>query len=109
MILSPFLLFSNNIEVKNVTIQSQNEADDYYMVSMDLSWSNSWRTSTYESNWDAAWVFIKYTIKNQQAWSHGVLNYVDGTNDGHIAHGWSSNKWNTKCEDHSKWQTFSRW
>lgn len=85
MTLSPFSLFSNNIQVKNVTIVSQNEVDDYYMISMGVSWSNSWRTSTYESNWDAAWVFIKYTIKDHQAWDHAILNYVDGSNDGHIA------------------------
>lgn len=87
LLLTPFLLFSNNIQVTNVAIDSQNEAEDYYMISMDVSWSNSWRTSTYESNWDAAWIFIKYTIQNQQEWSHAFLNYVDGTNDGHIAPG----------------------
>jgi len=87
LLLTPFILFSNNIQVSNVTIDSQNEAEDYYMISMDVSWSNSWRTSTYESNWDAAWVFIKYTIQNKQEWSHAFLNYVDGTNDGHIAPG----------------------
>ena len=84
-LLFPTLIFSNNIQVRNVAIESQNQAQDYYMISMDISWSNSWRTSTYESNWDAAWVFIKYTLKNQQAWDHAFLHYVDGTNDGHIA------------------------
>lgn len=83
----PIFLFSNNIEVQNVTIASQDEAQDFYMISMDVSWDNSWRTSTYESNWDAAWVFIKYTLKNQQEWGHAYLHYVDGTNDGHVAPG----------------------
>lgn len=84
LVLLPVFLFSNNIEVKNVAIESQNEAQDFYMISMDVSWSNSWRTSTHESNWDAAWVFIKYTLKNQQSWNHAFLHYVDGTNDGHV-------------------------
>lgn len=87
LVLLPFSLYSNNIQVENVAIESQNTTDDYYMISMDVSWSNSWRTSTYESNWDAAWVFIKYTLKNQQEWDHAYLHYVDGTNDGHIAPG----------------------
>ena len=75
-------LAANNIEIKNVTLETQNTVDDYYMISMDISWENSWRTSTYESNWDAAWVFVKFTIKNTQAWDHAWLNYVDGNIDG---------------------------
>lgn len=78
-------LWSNNINVTNVTIASQNTSSNYYIIEFDLSWENSWRTSTLESNWDAAWVFIKFTQQNQQAWSHASLHYVDGTNDGHTA------------------------
>jgi hypothetical protein len=55
------------------------------MVEFDLSWENSWRTNTYESNWDAAWVFIKFTPKSAQNWQHAILHYVNGTNDGHVA------------------------
>ena len=84
LFLCPYL-FANNIQVENVTLASKNTADNYYMVEFDLSWENSWRTSTYESNWDAAWVFIKATVQNQQDWKHGYLNYVDGSNDGHSA------------------------
>lgn len=78
-------LFANNIQINEVTIVSQDTNDDFYMVEFDLSWENSWRTSTLESNWDAAWVFLKATVQNQQEWAHGVLNYVDGSNDGHVA------------------------
>jgi len=85
VLILPVCLSANNIEVRNVTLASQNMANDYYMVEFDLSWENSWRTSTFESNWDAAWVFIKYTPKNQQSWQHAYLHYVDGTNDEHQA------------------------
>ena len=77
--------FGNNIKVSDVTLTNQNTAQNFYMVEFDLSWENSWRTSTYESNYDAAWVFVKFTPKNEQAWQHADLNYVDGTNDGHSA------------------------
>ena len=77
-------LCANNIQIKNVSLESQNVAQDYYMVEFDLSWENSWRTSTYEQNWDAAWVFVKFTQKNEHNWQHASLHYVDGTNDGHI-------------------------
>jgi formylglycine-generating enzyme required for sulfatase activity len=50
----------------------------------NLTWENSWRTSTLERNWDAAWVFIKFTPKNQRDWQHAHLHYVNGTNDGHV-------------------------
>ena len=76
-------LLGNNIQITNVSLVSQNTAQDFYMVEFDLGWENSWRTSTYESNWDAAWVFIKYTLKNQNDWRHASLHYVNGTSDGH--------------------------
>lgn len=78
-------LFGNNIQIKNVSLTSQNTSANYYLVEFDLSWDNSWRTNTYESNWDAAWVFIKFTPKNQETWQQASLNYVNGTSDGHTA------------------------
>ncbi|MEL6673863.1 MAG: SUMF1/EgtB/PvdO family nonheme iron enzyme [Bacteroidota bacterium] len=77
--------FANNLQISNVSLESQNTTDDYYYVEFDISWENSWRTSTFESNHDAAWVFIKFTPVNQQAWEHATLHYVNGTNDGHTA------------------------
>lgn len=85
VLILPLFLSANNIEVRNVTLASQNTTSNFYMVEFDLSWDNSWRTSTFESNWDAAWVFVKFTPKNQQSWLHANLHYVDGTNDGHQA------------------------
>ncbi|MCX7591330.1 MAG: hypothetical protein N2255_06845, partial [Kiritimatiellae bacterium] len=48
-------------------------------VEFDLSWSNSWRTSwsddggkTYVTNWDAAWVFIKFRAAGGH-WRHAWL------------------------------------
>ncbi|MEM6804380.1 MAG: hypothetical protein AAF696_23470, partial [Bacteroidota bacterium] len=79
------IAFANNIQIRNVSLEDQNTADDYYFVEFDLSWDNSWRTSSFESNYDAAWVFVKFTPKNQQSWQHASLHYVDGNNDGHLA------------------------
>ncbi|MEM7104333.1 MAG: SUMF1/EgtB/PvdO family nonheme iron enzyme [Bacteroidota bacterium] len=75
----------NNIQISNVALTGQNTLQNYYMVQFDISWENSWRTSTHESNYDAAWIFIKYTVKNEQDWQHANLNYVNGQSDGHIA------------------------
>lgn len=81
------MLWANNIQIENVSLASQNTAQDFYTIQFDLSWDNSWRTSTFESNWDAAWVFVKYTIKDQQDWRHADLHYVNGTSDGHSVPG----------------------
>ncbi len=77
-------LFANNIEVTNISLTGQNTVDNYTLVQFDLSWENSWRISSGPSNYDGAWVFIKFR-ENSGNWEHGTVNYVDGTaaNDGH--------------------------
>lgn len=79
-------LVANNIRVSNVTITDLNPGDKYAMVYFDLSWDNSWRTSSITSNWDAAWVFVKYRKVGEPTWNHAILNRTDGTGsgDGHI-------------------------
>jgi len=76
---------ANNIQVSGVSLGGQDTVLDFTMVQFDISWENSWRTSTLESNWDAAWVFVKYRKTTSSEWKHATLNYVDGTaaNDGH--------------------------
>ncbi|MFZ4060362.1 MAG: SUMF1/EgtB/PvdO family nonheme iron enzyme [Bacteroidia bacterium] len=61
-------LMANNIAVSNVsttgqnTSQGTNNSANYTMVEFDLTWDNSWRTSSGPSNWDAAWVFVKFMV-----------------------------------------------
>lgn len=52
------------------------------MINLDVSWSNSWRTSVGPSNWDAVWIFAKYRLKTSDVWNHATLHYVDGTGSG---------------------------
>ena len=62
------LLLPNNINVSNVTLLSQNtsagvnNSSNFSLVQFNLSWENSWRVSTGPSNWDAAWVFVKFRV-----------------------------------------------
>lgn len=76
---------ANNIAVNNTKIHGKNVSNDFQMVRFDVSWENSWRVSTNQNNWDAAWVFIKFRKNGSQNWQHATINYVDGsaTNDGH--------------------------
>lgn len=77
--------FSNNITISNTTIASRNTIAGYALIQFDISWDNSWRTSSGPSNWDAAWVFIKFRVKGEEDWLHASLNWSDGTGtgDGH--------------------------
>jgi formylglycine-generating enzyme required for sulfatase activity len=74
-----FLSYSNNINVSSVSITGQNTVSDFTLVQFNISWDNSWRTSTLESNWDAAWVFVKWRLKNQITWNHATLNTTGHT------------------------------
>jgi formylglycine-generating enzyme required for sulfatase activity len=74
-----FLSYSNNINVSSVTITGQNTVSDFTLVQFNISWDNSWRTSTLESNWDAAWVFVKWRLKTQTIWNHATLNTTGHT------------------------------
>lgn len=67
-------LFANNIQITNATLTGQDAGNDTYQVQFDLSWDNSWRTSTLESNWDAAWLFVKYRVHPSTEWQHATIN-----------------------------------
>ena len=70
---------ANNINVSNIKLTGQNTTagvnypDNYTLVQFDLSWENSWRTSSAPNNWDAAWVFVKYRVGSGD-WQHAWLN-----------------------------------
>ncbi len=70
--------YANDISVKNVSLTLNSTADKYMMIKFDISWENSWRTSSAPNNWDAAWVFVKYRVGSGE-WQHAWLD-----NTGHI-------------------------
>lgn len=64
---------ANDISVKNVRLTGQ-ENNSHTFVNFDLNWKNSWRNTT---NWDAAWLFVKYKVGNGN-WLHATLSSVAG-------------------------------
>lgn len=62
---------ANNVQVTNVSVTGQNVSGHYAFVEFDISWANSWRDN---ANWDAAWVFIKWSTNNGYTWQHALLN-----------------------------------
>jgi formylglycine-generating enzyme required for sulfatase activity len=72
-------LFANNITISNPSLTTGNGNEGYSFVTFDLSWENSWRLSSGASNWDAAWVFVKYRVGSGE-WLPANLH-----NTGHTA------------------------
>jgi len=70
------LCYANNIAVTNAALGSQNTTTDTEVIQFDISWENSWRDAT---NYDAAWVFIKYSVDSGATWAHATLKTA-GTN-----------------------------
>ncbi|MGJ8744574.1 SUMF1/EgtB/PvdO family nonheme iron enzyme [Polaribacter sp.] len=67
-----FTGYANNIRVSNISLENLNEAGGWVHVEFDLAWDNSWRISAGPSNWDAAWVFVKYRT-NGDNWQHATV------------------------------------
>ena len=62
MLSAPFIK-ANNIQLANVLLNGQNTGSQYSIINFDVSWENSWRTITNETNYDGAWIFVKFRKK----------------------------------------------
>jgi formylglycine-generating enzyme required for sulfatase activity len=71
--------YANNIQLANVLLNGQNTASQFSMINFDISWENSWRTITNESNYDGAWVFVKFRKKASNTWQHATINITGST------------------------------
>ena len=75
---------ANNVAVTNVSLTGRdvsagtNNAANFALVQFDISWENSWRTSSASNNWDAAWVFVKYRVSGG-VWNHAKINLTGHT------------------------------
>src|SRR6056297_1208496 len=70
-------LFATNIQVDDIVVVERNDAEQYIIVEFDLSWDNSFRVDDgANTNWDAAWVFMKYkkTTETDVSWGHATLH-----------------------------------
>src|SRR2546423_14703112 len=53
--------FSNSLTIANVSYSINPANNGTGIITFDLSWQNSWRSSDATAkNWDAAWVFVKW-------------------------------------------------
>ncbi|MBU3744645.1 MAG: hypothetical protein FGM61_08900, partial [Sediminibacterium sp.] len=65
--------YANNIVVSSISLTGRNTSTQSVRVQFNLSWDNSWRTTSAPFNWDAAWVFVKYKIGTTGDWKHATL------------------------------------
>lgn len=76
-------IWANNIQVSNIALVNQNttaglnNVANHTTVQFDLTWDNSWRNSAGPSNWDAAWVFVKFQVFGSPSWEHATLSSTD--------------------------------
>ena len=61
--------YANNLSVNSVNC-TQDSANHQMVIQFNISWENSWRDA---SNYDAAWVFIKYSLDGGANWNHATL------------------------------------
>ncbi|MEP7170141.1 MAG: SUMF1/EgtB/PvdO family nonheme iron enzyme [Bacteroidota bacterium] len=53
-------VFANNITVAGSSLSNQNTANHTIEINFDVAWENSWRTYNNDSNYDGAWIFVKF-------------------------------------------------
>lgn len=75
--LLPCVAHANNIQVSNTTLADN--GGGMATVQFDISWENSWRGNGV-TNWDAAWVFVKYKLPGDGGFTHVLLEP-----SGHVA------------------------
>ena len=77
-------LLANNISIHNLSTTGKNRSSHSEFIQFDLSWENSWRTSSAPNNCDAAWVFAKYRTPVSDG-GDGLWRHVRFNNSGHSA------------------------
>lgn len=73
MTVAPGVAFANNLVVENISLVDQDTTGDTYDVQFDIAWDNAWFITGAPSataNWDAAWVFAKYSTYSSGSWSN---------------------------------------
>ena len=73
--LTPLFGNATNVKIdKAGSITESNLNDKTAFITFDLSWENSWRTSSASANYDGVWIFVKYKEKNGTEWKHAHLS-----------------------------------
>ncbi len=66
----PISSFANNLAVSSASLVEQDSTANTIKVQYNISWDNSWRDA---ANYDAAWLFVKYSTDSGSTWNHATL------------------------------------
>jgi formylglycine-generating enzyme required for sulfatase activity len=75
-------IHANNLQVSNVGLTGE-VPGSHAFVKFDISWDNSWRNdlpgagNVAPFNYDAAWVFVKFSIDGGVTWRHASLSPIN--------------------------------
>ncbi|VAX34884.1 hypothetical protein MNBD_UNCLBAC01-1523 [hydrothermal vent metagenome] len=69
-------VFANNLSITNFAVYSTDIASNQITFTSDVSWNNAWRNTI---NYDAVWVFMKYSTDAGVTWKHASMS-TSGTN-----------------------------
>lgn len=72
---------ANEITISNISIGNHDEVAKTVEVEFDITWQNSWRNdvSTGMPNWDAAWIFGRFSIREDSVWQRMVIDEQGNT------------------------------
>ncbi len=74
LIFSFSLIKANNIQItQQPLLLNPNTEENTVSIQFNLSWENSWRVNVGPSNWDGAWVFVKFKI-SEGNWQQATLS-----------------------------------
>lgn len=73
LLFNVFTTQANNLTIENIELKNKNTKYKTVNIQFDISWENSWRTSSAPANYDAVWIFVKYRIGTGE-WQHATLH-----------------------------------
>lgn len=76
-------LMANSIDISNISLSNHDATNQTVEVTFDVTWNNSWRHSVSSGmpNWDAAWIFGRFSLRGENTWLPVVIS-VQGVSTG---------------------------
>ncbi|HPS20032.1 MAG TPA: SUMF1/EgtB/PvdO family nonheme iron enzyme [Candidatus Omnitrophota bacterium] len=66
----PVFSYANGLKIENGTVVEENTSSGTATIQFDITWNNSWKDNV---NFDAVWVFAKYSTDGGVTWEHVTL------------------------------------
>jgi len=66
---------ANGIDISNISLLNHDAVAKTVEIQFDITWQNSWRhpVTSGMPNWDAAWVFGRFSVRGESDWHPMVL------------------------------------